>query len=108
MPTLADPRNYATGQPTTVTLNWVDTNTQELSYRIRIKPAGGAYAYITVAANTVSHIKSGLALNKTYYWSVQAKGNGTSIKDSAFPCESMELVNDVFGKERGRLLLPPR
>jgi len=87
MLTLADPGNSATGQPTTVTLNWTDTNTQELSYRIRIKPAGGAYTYITVAANTISYLRSGLALNKTYLWSVQAKGNGTSIKDSAFPAD---------------------
>jgi len=87
LPTLAAPGNYATGQPISVTLNWVDTNTQELSYRIRIKPAGGAYAYIKVTANTVSYLKSGLAKNKTYLWSVQAKGNGTSIKDSAFPAD---------------------
>ena len=89
MPTLAAPGNYATGQPTSVTLKWLDTNTstQELSCRIRIKPAGGAYAYIKVTANTVSYLKSGLAKNKTYLWSVQAKGNGTSIKDSAFPAD---------------------
>jgi len=87
LPTLAAPGNYATGQPISVTLNWVDTNTQELSYRIRIKPAGGAYAYIKVTANTVSYLKSGLAKNKTYLWSVQAKGNGTSIKSSAFPAD---------------------
>ena len=86
-PTLGAPANCAIGQPTSVTLNWLDTNTstQELSYRIRIKPAGGGYAYITVAANTISYLRSGLARNKTYLWSVQAKGNGTSIKDSAFP-----------------------
>jgi uncharacterized repeat protein (TIGR01451 family)/uncharacterized repeat protein (TIGR02543 family) len=86
MPTLIAPVNNSTGQPTTVTFQWLDTNSnpQEVSYRIRLKPAGGTYAVFTVPANSISFLKSGLARNKTYYWSVQAKGNGTSIKDSTW------------------------
>jgi hypothetical protein len=89
VPTLVAPTNNATGQPKTLTLQWLDTNSspQEVSYKIRIKPAGGAYTNYTVAVNTVSFLKSGLAGNKVYYWSVQAKGNGISIKDSVFPAD---------------------
>jgi uncharacterized repeat protein (TIGR02543 family) len=89
VPTLTAPATGATGQPTSLTLQWLDTNNspQESSYRIRIKPAGGTYASYTVAADTVSFLKSGLARNKVYYWSVQAKGNGTTIKDSAFSAD---------------------
>jgi hypothetical protein len=32
-------------------------------------------------------VKSGLAKGKTYCWSVQAVGNGTSIKNSAWPAD---------------------
>jgi hypothetical protein len=85
-PTLNAPANGAVGQPTTVTLSWRDTNDpsgpQELKYRIRIKPAGGAYAVINVAANSVIYVKSGLARNKTYFWNVQAVGNGTTVLNS--------------------------
>jgi uncharacterized repeat protein (TIGR02543 family) len=87
MPTLLGPANGSTGQPTTITLSWADTNTQELAYKVRIKKAGGTYAFIKVAANTVSLLRSGLARNKTYYWSVQALGKGTSIKNSAWPAD---------------------
>jgi hypothetical protein len=85
-PKLNSPANGAVGLPTTVTLSWLDTNTnpQELKYRIRIKPAGGAYKTITLAANSVSYITSGLAKNKAYFWNVQAVGNGTSILNSGW------------------------
>ena len=89
MPTLIAPVNNSTGQPTAITFQWLDTNSnpQEVSYKIRLKPAGGTYTVFTVPANSISFLRSGLARNKTYYWSVQAKGNGTSIKDSTWPAD---------------------
>jgi uncharacterized repeat protein (TIGR01451 family)/uncharacterized repeat protein (TIGR02543 family) len=83
-PTLVDPANNATGQPSSVTLKWQDTNSspQELHYKVRIKPAGGAYKNYTLAANTTSFMKSGLTPGKLYYWNVQAVGTGTTTKNS--------------------------
>jgi len=85
-PVLVQPSNGATGQPTSVTLTWKDTNSspQELHYKVRIKPTGGAYKNYTLAANTTSYITATLLANKTYYWNVQALGNGTTIKTSAW------------------------
>ncbi len=85
-PILLSPLTNATGQPTSVTLKWQDTNTtpQEIKYKVRIKKAGGAYANYTLAAGTVQYIKSGLALGKVYYWNVQAVGNGTTTKTSVW------------------------
>lgn len=89
MPTLTTPANGAIDQPLSLSLNWLDTNSspQELHYKVRFKVAGGAYASYTLAAGTTSYAKSGLARNKTYYWSVQAIGNGTSILNSAWPAD---------------------
>ena len=88
-PTLVFPADGAIDQPLSVSLNWLDTNTspQELKYKVRFKVAGGAYANYTLAAGTTSFIKSVLAKGKTYYWSVRAIGNGTSIKNSAWPAD---------------------
>ena len=85
-PTLTSPANGATGRPLRVTLQWQDTNSspQEVRYRIRFKQAGGAYVYFNTAQNATSYVKAGLARNKTYSWNVRAKGNGTTIKDSAW------------------------
>ena len=85
-PILLTPLNNATGQPTTVTLKWQDTNNnpQEVKYKVRIKKSGGAYANFLVNANVVQYIKAGLSLGKVYYWNVQALGNGTSTKTSAW------------------------
>ena len=88
-PVLLEPAAGASGLGTSVNLKWQDTNSspQEKRYKIRIKKAGGAYAFKTVTANTVAFLKTGLAKGKTYYWSVQAVGNGTSTKNSAFPAD---------------------
>jgi uncharacterized repeat protein (TIGR01451 family) len=88
-PVLRQPLNNAAGQPTTVTLNWQDTNSnpQAVKNKIRIKKAGGSYVNYTLPAGTTSFVKSGLAKGKTYCWSVQAVGNGTSIKNSAWPAD---------------------
>jgi len=73
--------------PVSVSLDWLDTNTnpQELKYKVRFKVAGGTYANYTLAAGTTSYVRSGLAKNRTYDWSVQTIGNGTSIKNSPWP-----------------------
>jgi len=85
-PILLSPFNNATGQPTSVKLKWQDTNTtpQEIKYKVRIKKAGGFYVNYALAAGTVQYIKSGLALGKVYYWNVQAVGNGTTTRTSAW------------------------
>jgi hypothetical protein len=85
-PKLNAPASGSVSVAVPVTLSWQDTNSnpQELKYRIRIKPAGGAYTNIIVPVNSVTYIKSGLAHNKTYYWNVQAVGNGTSILTSSW------------------------
>ncbi len=88
-PVLLEPANNAAGLATSVTFKWEDTNSspQEKKYKVRVKKAGGAYAYKTVAANTVSFLKKGLTKGKTYYWSVQALGTGSATKNSAFPAD---------------------
>jgi uncharacterized repeat protein (TIGR01451 family) len=89
VPIMTWPYNSAIDQPLSVTLEWADTNSspQELKYRVRFKVAGGAYVSYTLAAGTTSYVKKGLAKNKTYYWSVQAIGNGTSILNSPWPSD---------------------
>jgi uncharacterized repeat protein (TIGR03803 family) len=86
-PILIAPANNAINQSLPVTFKWTDTNTtlQELYYKLRLKLEGGAYSYITLAANTIQYIKSGLTEGKKYYWSVAALGNGKTIKNSAWP-----------------------
>jgi hypothetical protein len=90
VPVLLEPANNATEQPQSVTLKWVDTNSipQEKKYRIRIKRAGGVYAYKTVAANAVSFLKSGLARGETFYWGVRVIGDGTSDQKLGVPSRS--------------------
>jgi uncharacterized repeat protein (TIGR01451 family) len=88
-PTLVAPGNEASNIPLSIQLQWQDANSSpnEVKYKVRFKVAGGAYSNYTLAANTTTYTKSGLAKNKTYYWSVQAIGNGTSIKNSVWPAD---------------------
>ena len=85
-PVLVSPANGLTGVPLSVTLQWQDTNfnPQEIKYRIRIKPVGGAYTLITLPANSLTYIKSGLKPGKTYQWNIMAVGNGTTILSSTW------------------------
>jgi hypothetical protein len=85
-PTLVSPANAATGQPQSVTLRWNDTNSspQEVSYQVRIKPAGGTYKMIVVGQNIAQLVRSGLLKNKTYSWNVRAKGDGKGLLNSAW------------------------
>ncbi len=85
-PHLVSPFNGATGQQTTLNIQWQDTNNspQEQGYKIRLKAAGGNYTYYSTPQNATSYSISGLTYNKTYYWNVQAMGNGTSTQDSTW------------------------
>jgi hypothetical protein len=85
-PTLAAPSDGASGQATTVNLQWKDTNSapEDQGYRVRIRPSGGSYSNYSTAPNAISYPLSGLSSNTTYYWNVQAVGNGTSTLDSAW------------------------
>ncbi len=89
-PTLVDPANGAAGQPLSVTLQWTDPNSSpnELKYKVRFKIAGGTYVVTTLGPDSTSLLKTGLRPGKTYYWSVMALGNGTSIKNSVWPADS--------------------
>ncbi len=89
-PTLIDPANGATGQPLSLTLQWTDPNSSpnELHYKVRFKLAGGLYAVTTLGPDVTSLLKTGLKAGKTYYWSVMALGNGTSVKNSVWPADS--------------------
>jgi uncharacterized repeat protein (TIGR03803 family) len=88
-PVLVNPADSAIDQPLSLPLEWQDTNSspQELNYKVRIKPAGGTYSIVTLAPGSIAYTKSGLAKNKTYYWSVQAVGNGTSLLNSVWPAD---------------------
>ena len=88
-PDLVSPANNAAGQPLSVTLQWNDNNSSpdELQYKVRFKIAGGAYAVTTLGPGVTQLLKTGLKAGKTYYWSVMAVGNGTTIKSSAWPAD---------------------
>jgi hypothetical protein len=85
-PKMTSPASGSIDIPTTVVFQWQDTNSnpQELKYKIRLKPAGGVYANIPVPAYFTSCAVAGLIRNKTYYWNIQAVGNGTSILTSGW------------------------
>jgi hypothetical protein len=93
-PTLQSPGNGATGQYTTLALQWQDTNSlpQELTCKVRIKAAGGGYKYYTANQNTISYMAAKLLSNKTYYWNVQALGNGTTIITSAWANSGLDFA----------------
>ncbi len=88
-PTLLTPASGATGQSLSPTLYWGDTNSSpnELHYKVRFKIAGGAYTVTTLGPDVTSLAKTGLRSGKTYYWSVMAVGNGTTIKNSVWPAD---------------------
>jgi hypothetical protein len=83
-PVLSSPASGSVNQPTSLTLRWIDTNSnpQETKYQIRIKPAGGAYSNFAAAKDATSYLLKGRSPNKTYSWNVKAVGNGTTVGDS--------------------------
>jgi hypothetical protein len=85
-PALVSPASGSTGQPTSLTLSWLDPNSSpnETRYRVRVKPGGGSYTNYNVAANATSFFLTGRKANKTYYWNVQAVGNGTTVANSSW------------------------
>ena len=105
-PMMVSPASGSTGQPTSLTLTWLDPNTtpNETKYRIRVKPAGGAYTNFLVAADATSFLLTGRAANKTYSWNVQAVGNGTTIPDSAWANGGVDFTFATAGSAK---LKPP-
>lgn len=95
IPTLLSPADNATNQPTTMTVQWQDTNTspQESSYKVRIKPEGGSYTEYSAAQNVTSYAPPRIQAGTKYYWSVKAVGNGTSTLDSAYPTDRSFTVS---------------
>lgn len=83
-PILASPLDGIMGQPTSTSLQWVDTNNapKEQGYRVRIKAEGGDYSYREMGQNVTSYLTTGLLPYTKYYWNVQAMGNGTTTLDS--------------------------
>ena len=83
-PVLLTPADGTDNLDTTVTVTWQDTNSdaEENYYRLRVRPAGGAYTYYDLAAGTTGYALAGLALGTTYTWNVRAEGDGTNTLDS--------------------------
>ncbi|RPH48504.1 MAG: hypothetical protein EHM85_16855, partial [Desulfobacteraceae bacterium] len=96
-PTLSTPADNEAGQANNVSITWLDTNTnpQESGYTVRIKPSGGSYTEYSKTQNATSHATSGLSPGATYYWSVKAVGNGTSMLDSAYPTDRTFTVTQA-------------
>lgn len=84
-PALSSPSDGEINQPTDATLHWIDTNAspQETGYRVRIRSSGGSYSYFEVAQDSTSYAPA-LTYGTTYYWNVQAMGNGGSTSDSGW------------------------
>jgi len=85
-PELLSPLTGATGQSTSLTLQWKDNNVnpQEKKYRVRVKQAGGAYVKFATLADATSYLLTNCNPDKTYFWNVMAVGNGTTTKNSAW------------------------
>ena len=88
-PTLLAPTNGAAGLPSSLTLQWLDTNSDpdERYYQLRIKPEGGTYKTMTLAPGTIAVYQAGLKPGTAYSWSVRAVGNGVSTKTSTWPAD---------------------
>jgi phosphodiesterase/alkaline phosphatase D-like protein len=79
-PVLSSPANGATGQPTTVTLDW-NTSPGAASYRLQVSTSATFQSYVLDDSTLTgtSRQVTGLSNGTTYYWRVNAKnGGGTS------------------------------
>ena len=83
-PVMLSPAHNAIGQSVRMSLQWQDSNSnpQEYGYRLRIRPAGGEYTYYAMSRDTTQRIVSKLMFNTTYFWNVQALGDGADTLDS--------------------------
>ena len=97
-PTLSSPADGATGQTTSMSVTWTATNTnpQESSYNVRIKPNGGSYTEHSAPQNATSYSPPGIVASTKYFWSVKAVGNGTTTLDSAYPTDRSFTVADIL------------
>ncbi len=78
--------NAGPDQPTSMILQWQDTNSspQELRYEVRIKQAGGRYTRYSAGVDAVDQLISNLQRNTTYLWNVRAKGDRRITVTSAW------------------------
>ncbi len=61
----------------TMTLNWADTNSNEVGYAIYRSVDGVSYDFIRqTAANAITSVETGLASNTTWFWRVVAVTEG--------------------------------
>ena len=86
VPSLSSPANGATGQPTTVTLDW-NASPGAASYRVQLS-SGATFQSLLLDDSTLtgtSRQVTGLSNGTTYYWRVNAKnGGGTSAWSGAW------------------------
>lgn len=91
LPILSSPASNAINQPTAVTVQWIDTNSnpQETGYRVRFKEDGaGTYNESSdLAIGTTSYLLTNLAAGKKYWWSVKTVGNETTPASSAYAAD---------------------
>jgi len=76
VPVPAAPSGLAAGplSPTSVELSWVDNSTDETSFRVEARPAGGTFATVgNPAANATSFVVTGLLPDTTYTFRVRAR-----------------------------------
>jgi hypothetical protein len=85
-PVTVGAKNAGPDEPTSVILQWQDTNVnpQELSYDVRIKKVGGKYTRYTGGRDAVEYLIRNLQKNTTYLWNVRAKGDRKTTMNSAW------------------------
>jgi hypothetical protein len=89
-PVLATPANAATGQPQAPTLIW-NASTGADTYRLQVSTASDFLSGIVFDGSSLtatSQLITGLALNTTYYWHVNATGSGSYAGTSAYSTPS--------------------
>lgn len=68
-----------------VNLAWVDYANGEYGYAVERSTNGGNYSVISyLSANSQSFCDTGLITGTTYYYRVQARGDGTTVGNSAY------------------------
>jgi hypothetical protein len=96
-PTLSSPTDDFNGTPITASLVWNDTNTDPNETNVKVCISTTENDHVsncdTIAADSISRaasdvLNSALSYNTTYYWSVQAIGDGGSTTtDSDWPTD---------------------
>jgi hypothetical protein len=81
-------------QPTSVILQWQDTNSnpEELKYEVRIKKDRGKYVRYSAASDAIKCLISNLPGNTKYIWNVRAKGDRKTTMNSAWGNSGSDLT----------------